>query len=178
VVTFREGSCATHQPSAKFRVSHALIKVKEPLPLFRISKRPQHLHRALFSVLCTSVSVVHCSQAAKPIMPPRKSNISITTNGGEDGAETTTTKASKDVLSVDVSAPSYVARTKAELCIGTQPSEVDDCPPCQRGSSGQYSDTQGCIAGFAQERHSLRQLHRINVSLVAGRSQCFYVALS
>lgn len=35
-------------------------------------------------------------------MPPRKSNVSTTSNGAEDGAETTPAKAPKDGMSVEV----------------------------------------------------------------------------
>ena len=46
---------------------------------------------------------------------------------------------------------------------GPQPPKIDGRSPCKGSVAGEHTDTQGRFTCSAQERHRLRQLHRLKV---------------
>lgn len=99
---------------------------------------------------------------ARPIMPPRKSNVS---NGAEDGAESTPVRTTKNGTSVEVRMGNQQSMANALIHLtGPQPSKVHDCSSGKRSPAREHAGTEGSPTSLAQKRHSLRQLHCIEVS--------------
>lgn len=96
-------------------------------------------------------------------MPPRKSNVSVTSNGLEEGTAETPAK-QKDGMSVEVRVRIYSKSSRLHASAGSESTEVYDCQARQRSSPGQYADTEGCSPCSAQEHHCFCQLLRIDVS--------------
>lgn len=94
---------------------------------------------AISSVLSCSIILDH-----PKTMPPRKSNVSVGSNGAEEGGEG---KASRDGLSVEVCGSHLVSLHDLMSLTGLKPTQVYDRPLVERSIASKHPNSQGCTAG-------------------------------
>lgn len=98
-------------------------------------------------------------------MPPRKSTASNPPDEG--GAETTPVSKGKqdDSIGVEVcqSHRKPLLMVTDESFPGSQPPQINDRSPRERGVASKHTDTEGCFACITQECNRFCELHRFEV---------------
>lgn len=101
-------------------------------------------------------------------MPPRKSTASNPPDEG--GAETTPVSKGKkdDSVGVEVcqSHRKPLLMVTDESFPGSQPPQINDRSPRERGVASKHTDTEGCLARITQECNRFCELHCFEVRLI------------